>query len=170
MDIPQELEPKEKQESIQIHVPLPVTNSSNNANSTDAGKEINLIKVEKERLKELQELGVELEGIGVATIAHAHLYSTLGGIAKMQEQLFGLAQRKDLTGAELMRITNAFGYLAGKLSQVVDTSRKVAESNGRPIDPGSPQKQTRKSFQPGAIIHAAPGSHVQVGFAGERKE
>lgn len=170
MEIPEDLKPKEVQESVVVPVPLPVTHSSNNDSANDAARELNLYKIEKDRLVQIQQLGISCEGLGIATMAQGHLFGTGNAISMLIGRLAAKAQAIDLTTKELAAIGNNIGYLAGKMSTLMDTARKVADSNGMVLDGDGKKASKRKSFTPGAIVHAAPGSHVQIGMMTPRPD
>ncbi len=170
MEIPDNLKPKEALEKIVVPVPLPITHSSNNDSANDAARELNLYKIEKNRLIEIQQLGISCEGLGIATMAQGHLFGTGNAISMLIGRLASKAQAIDLTTKELAAIGNNIGYLAGKMSTLMDTARKVADSNGMALDADGKKALKRKSFTPGAIVNAAPGSTVQMMMAPPRPD
>lgn len=163
MEPPDDLTPEEAEEKIKIDVPVPVTTATSQALAKKGALEAGLYCIDEARVKRMRDLGFEVERAGVGTVCQGNLYVASDAIEIMIKSMVMYVAENKLRPKQFRDFAREIGYLAGQSSKVTDVARKVAESNGMVMKNGEKQN-TRKSFQPGAIIHAAPGSHVNVGM------
>lgn len=170
MQTPEDLKPKFESEAIQVHVPSQLTAPTTAENAKSAGKELGLYEIDDTHMRAIRSLGVKVEEMGVTTMCNGHIFMGIQALSALIGKLSELSNAKSRTMEEMQKLTYTMGYAVDKFQKAINTASNINEIKGMAVTPESGKgNPTRQSFQPGAIIHAAPGSNIQIGMLQQKE-